>query len=374
VRVRVPVGRLDASARDRPVRSGGAEIENSSATFSPWAATDQCTTIGSILNGQVMMTTRQVARQRRRRRRLVTGATVALTAVGVLVYLVMALAPGRKVDAGPAAATPLVTAQSKAAGTASPSTSPSTSPSPSSSPSASGSASPKAKPTPKAAKSSPTGTQKTSRTSTTPPSAGRIRPNTTYQGVATAYEAGVGDGACLFGPSPNMMIAAMNTTDYETARACGAYVLVHAANGKSVTVRITNECPLPCAPGQIDLSQQAFAKLADLKVGRLPITWSLVSPASIGTMSIRYMTGSSIYWCGIQVIGHRNPVARLEVNTGGGWLSLPRANYNYFISAHGSGCGKAIRVTDIYGEQLTVSGLAVRANVVQPTRVQFAQH
>ncbi|WP_247194836.1 expansin EXLX1 family cellulose-binding protein [Streptomyces scabiei] len=178
----------------------------------------------------------------------------------------------------------------------------------------------------------------------------------------------------MFGPSPDMMIAAMNTTDYETSRACGAYVLVRAGNGKSITVRITNECPLPCAPGQIDLSQQAFAKLADLKVGRLPITWSLVSPSSIGTMSIRYKTGSSVYWCGIQVIGHRNPVARLEVSTGGGWRQLSRTSFNYFVSADGSGCGKAIRVTDIYGEQLTVSGLAVRPNVVQPTQVQFARH
>ncbi|MFF6993122.1 expansin EXLX1 family cellulose-binding protein [Streptomyces sp. NPDC010273] len=313
------------------------------------------------------MTTRQAARQQRRRRRLVLGATVALTAAaGVLACLVMALQPGHKVDAGSAAATALVTVQPNAGDTASPS--------PSASPSASGPASPKATATPKAAKSSPKSTQKTSRTSTTPASAGRIRPHTTYQGVATAYDAGVGDGACLFGPSPDMMIAAMNTADYETSRACGAYVLVRAANGKSVTVRITNECPLPCAPGQIDLSQQAFAKLADLKVGRLPITWSLVSPSSIGTMSIRYKTGSSAYWCGIQVIGHRNPVARLEVSTGSGWQSLPRTSFNYFISANGSGCGKAIRVTDIYGEQLTVSGLPVRANVVQPTQVQFAQH
>ncbi|MEU1555552.1 expansin EXLX1 family cellulose-binding protein [Streptomyces scabiei] len=319
------------------------------------------------------MTTRQVARQRRRRRRLVLGSTVALTAASVLAYLVTAWLPGHKVDAGPAAATPLVTTQPKAARTAG-TASPSATPSPSSSPSPSGSTSPRTKKPPKAAKASSKGAPKTSRTSTTPPSAGRIRPNTSYQGVATAYEAGVGDGACLFGPSPDMMIAAMNTTDYETSRACGAYVLVRAGNGKSITVRITNECPLPCAPGQIDLSQQAFAKLADLKVGRLPITWSLVSPSSIGTLSIRYKTGSSVYWCGIQVIGHRNPVARLEVSTGGGWRQLSRTSFNYFVSADGSGCGKAIRVTDIYGEQLTVSGLAVLPNVVQPTQVQFARH
>lgn len=91
-------------------------------------------------------------------------------------------------------------------------------------------------------------------------------------GVATAYEAGDGNGACLFGPSLDLMIAAMNTTGYETSRACGAYVLVRAATSKTIRVRITNECPLPCAHGQLDLNQEAFAELADLKVGRIPIT------------------------------------------------------------------------------------------------------
>ncbi|MDH6565229.1 expansin (peptidoglycan-binding protein) [Streptomyces sp. SAI-117] len=320
-----------------------------------------------------MTTTRQIARQRRRRRRTVLGAAVALATAGVLTFLVIALLPSHKVDGKPTAAATLLTTQPKAAETAG-TASASATPSPSASLSASGSATPRVTATSKAAKPSQKSTPTSSRGSTTSVSAGRIRPNTSYQGVATAYEAGVGDGACLFGPSPDMMIAAMNTTDYETSRACGAYVLVRAANGKSITVRITNECPLPCAPGQIDLSQQAFAKLADLKVGRLPITWSLVSPSSIGTMSIRYKTGSSAYWCGIQVIGHRNPVARLEVSTANGWRQLPRTSFNYFIAEDGNGCGKAIRVTDIYGEQLTVGGLAVRANVVQPTGVQFAQH
>lgn len=171
-----------------------------------------------------------------------------------------------------------------------------------------------------------------------------------------------------------MMIAAMNTTDYETSRACGAYVRVHAANGASVTVRITNECPLPCAPGQLDLSEQAFAKLAPVSTGRLAITWSLLSPDMSGTISIRYKTGSSPYWCGIQAIGHRNPLARLEVRVGGVWRQLARTDYNYFLSPDGSGCGGAIRLTDIYGERLTVNGIAVRPDVVQATRAQFARH
>ncbi|WP_051814577.1 expansin EXLX1 family cellulose-binding protein [Streptomyces iakyrus] len=315
-----------------------------------------------------MNTPRQAARQRRHRRRLILGTTVGLTAVSVLAYLLMGSSPDRTADAGPAAAAPFATSQKKekaATATATPSATASPTDSPS----------PKASATTTKAAPSPKDTPQPSREpSTTAPSAGRIKPGTTYQGVATAYKAGVGDGACLFGPSPDLMVAAMNTTDYETSRACGAYVLVRAANGKSITVRITNECPLPCAPGQIDLSEQAFAELADLKLGRLPITWSLVSPSTVGTISIRYKTGSSQHWCAIQAIDHRNPISRLEVRGAGGWRQLPRTAYNYFVSADGSGCGGAIRITDIYGERLTITGLTVRPNVVQPTQVQFARH
>ncbi|MGW1954435.1 expansin EXLX1 family cellulose-binding protein [Streptomyces sp. NPDC001920] len=297
------------------------------------------------------------------------GTTVAVTAA-LLACLVIGLLPDRKEEAGPAAASPVATTRVRA--TTPPDTS---TPPPSGTPTASSSSSPKATASTASARPSAKTTSRSPQpASTTASSAGRIRPGTTYTGVATAYEAEDGDGACLFGPSPDLMVAAMNTTDYETSRACGAYVLVRAANGKSITVRITNECPLPCAPGQLDLSQEAFAELADLKVGRIPITWQLVSPSTTGAISIRYKTGSSAYWCGIQAIGHRNPVARLEVRTGGGWRQLPRTEYNYFLSADGSGCGKTIRITDIYGERLTITGIALRPNVVQPAGVQFARH
>jgi len=220
----------------------------------------------------------------------------------------------------------------------------------------------------------PSTTPSSAAASTAVPLAGLIEPGVSYHGVATNYSAGNGDGACSFGPAATVMIAAMNYTDYDVSKACGAYVLVHAADGASITVLITNECPAPCAPGQLDLGQQAFAKLANLSAGEIPITWQLISPGISNPISIRYKTGSSQYWCAIQVIGHRNPVALLEIETSGGWQQLPRTDYNYFISANGSGCGGTIRVTDIYGQQLTISGIALSPNVVQATNVQFAEH
>ncbi|GAA3853512.1 expansin EXLX1 family cellulose-binding protein [Streptomyces lacrimifluminis] len=250
------------------------------------------------------------------------------------------------------------------------------SPTPTATPSVAAAEKPRPRPAPTPSATSGGGAASAARSASgDAPLAGRIRPGTTYQGVATFYGAGNGDGhACSYGPSADVMTAAMNTADYETSMACGAYILVRAASGASVTVRITNECPGDCAPGQLDLSAQAFAKIADPVAGRIPITWSLLSPGAAEPLSIRYKTGSSQYWCGIQIVGHRNPLARLEVRTGSGWTRLARTEYNYFLSEQGAGCGGSIRVSDIYGEQLTLDGIAVRPDVVQPTRVQFAAH
>ncbi|MFE2280976.1 expansin EXLX1 family cellulose-binding protein [Streptomyces sp. NPDC059454] len=308
-------------------------------------------------------------RPRGKRRGLLVPA-VAVAAVGLLISLVVALTRDGGSDTVRATA-------ASAAGVGA---------RPSASPTATG-RTPEAKPSTTSPVPEPSTTTASARPSrgSTPtaaphpasggaPLAGRIQPGAAYSGVATHYEAGDGDGACLYGPSPDLMIAAMNTIDYETSKACGAYVLVRAAGGASVTVRITNQCPSPCAPGQLDLSREAFAKLAGLSAGRIPVTWSLLSPGTSDTVSIRYKTGSSSHWCGIQAIGHRNPLARLEVGTGSGWRRLTRTEYNYFLSPDGTGCGGPLRLTDVYGERLTVDGITVRPDAVQPTRVQFARH
>ncbi|WP_432155275.1 expansin EXLX1 family cellulose-binding protein [Streptomyces sp. bgisy153] len=327
------------------------------------------------------MASRSHRRAPRRRHPLLISA-VAVAAVAAVVSLVLVLRPGDGAGSGPgpatAAAAPRALVPAQTSGTATP-TATGTRPEPlPSSPSASASPSPTASPT-----TTPTADTSSARSEAadggrpapaTAPQAGRIRPGTTYRGVATHYDAGDGNGACSFGPSDDLMIAAMNTTDYASAQACGAHVLVRAANGATVTVLITNECPLPCAPGQLDLSRQAFAKLADPVTGRIAVTWSLLSPSTSEPLSIRYKTGSSRYWCGIQALGHRNPLARLEVRAGAGWRALPRTGYNYFLSEQGAGCGGSLRLTDIYGERLVIDGMALRPDVVQRTGVQFARH
>ncbi|MEV6873368.1 expansin EXLX1 family cellulose-binding protein [Amycolatopsis sp. NPDC051128] len=298
-------------------------------------------------------------------RRWVVASVVALFVVAATVVAVALAARPNGVDGSPA---PIALAGGQAIGpaatTAPPSASPNTAPSASPSPSASPTttvASPSAKRSAPAA--APGGA----------PLAGRIAPGVTRSGVATFYDAD-GGGACGYDPGPDPLTAAMNQTDFEGSRACGAYILVQGANGASVTVRITNLCPAPCRVGQLDLSPAAFDHLGARNLGEIPITWKLANPPLSKRISVRYKTGSSQYWCGIQVIDHRNPVARLEVRAGGGWKQLQRTDYNYFLSENGAGCGGAIAVTDIYGERLVVDPLPVKADVIQLTTRQFAQH
>jgi expansin (peptidoglycan-binding protein) len=225
---------------------------------------------------------------------------------------------------------------------------------------------------PAAATAKPSATASAARAGAAP-LAGRIKPGVTYRGVATWYDTD-GRGACGYDAGGDTMTAAMNWSDYEDSKACGAYVQVRSSTGATVTVRVTNECPAPCRVHQLDLSPQAFASLADPETGQISVTWKLLSPAISGDVAVRYKVGSSRYWCGIQVVNHRNPVAVLEVRSSGTWRRLARTGYNYFLSPDGTGCGSKIRITDIYRQRLEVAAHPIRPDVTQGTSLQFARH
>jgi expansin len=182
--------------------------------------------------------------------------------------------------------------------------------------------------------------------------------NPIHQGIATYYYA-TGEGACSFDASPNdMMVTAMNAEEYDNAAYCGAYLHVVGPKGE-VTVRVVDLCP-ECKAGHLDLSQEAFAKIADLPQGRVNITWQLVSPTSTGPIAYHFKDGSNQWWTAVQIRNHRNPIAKFEYRTGGGhWLVVPRVSYNFFVQdVPDMGPGPyTFRVTDWYGNVLTDTGI-----------------
>jgi expansin len=185
-----------------------------------------------------------------------------------------------------------------------------------------------------------------------------ILTNPLHNGIATYYDA-TGAGACSFDASPqDLMVAAMNAEEYDNAALCGAYVHVVGPRGE-VTVRIVDLCP-ECKAGHLDLSQEAFAKIADPVQGRVSIAWQVISPDLSGPIAYHFKDGSNEWWTAVQICNHRNPIAKLEYkNASGQWVSVPRTSYNYFVqTTPGMGPGPySFRVTDCYGHVLTDSGI-----------------
>ncbi len=180
-------------------------------------------------------------------------------------------------------------------------------------------------------------------------------------GVATYYDA-TGAGNCGFDASPNDLdVAAMDDPEWQNSAVCGACAAVTGPKGK-VTVRIVDRCP-ECEPGHLDMSQPAFAKIADVSAGKVPITWLLVPCAVSGPVAFHYKDGSSQWWTAIQVRNHRLPIRALAWSDAGTWRDVPRADYNYFVAAAGMGtAGPKVRITAWDGQTLDSTLPPVAAN------------
>ncbi|KAI8071051.1 RlpA-like double-psi beta-barrel-protein domain-containing protein-containing protein [Gongronella butleri] len=98
----------------------------------------------------------------------------------------------------------------------------------------------------------------------------------TFKGDGTYFNPGL--GSCGQTDGDHDMIAALNAPQMGYSANpnknpnCGRYAQVKGPKG-TVKVKIVDTCP-PCKSGSLDLSPAAFAKIANLAAGRVPITWS----------------------------------------------------------------------------------------------------
>jgi expansin (peptidoglycan-binding protein) len=191
-------------------------------------------------------------------------------------------------------------------------------------------------------------------------------------GEATFYGA-TGAGNCSFDASPqDLMVAAMNQVDYAGAAACGEFVALTGPKG-SVTVRIVDRCP-ECPAGNIDLSAEAFARIADPVAGRVPIRWQVVAGTVQGPVAYRYKEGSTRFWTAIQVRNHRLPITALAIRPAGAsaWIEVPRLDYNYFVHPVEIAAGPLqVRITAAGGAQLIDTLPEPAGGTVTPGLAQF---
>ena len=191
-------------------------------------------------------------------------------------------------------------------------------------------------------------------------------------GEGTHYDAD-GTGRCSFEAAPDRMVAAINGAEYEHAKLCGACLLV-TGPASNVIVRIVDICP-GCAPGDLDLSKEAFAQLAPLEKGRIPIAWRVVACDVAGPIEYRFKNTSDDAWTAVQIRNHRYPIATVEARDKRGNLrTLERHDDNYFIAQPGLGPGPyVLHVTDARGHAVEDPAVEAGIGVSRTGRAQFAR-
>jgi expansin (peptidoglycan-binding protein) len=200
---------------------------------------------------------------------------------------------------------------------------------------------------------------------------------TSYTGEGTYYGA-TGAGACSYEASPqNLMVAAMNAPQWQNSAVCGMCAEVTGPKGEAnkIVVRIVDLCP-ECKSGDLDLSQEAFAKIADPVAGRVKITWQPVACAVSGPISYKYKDGTSQWWMGVQVRNSRLPVKRVELQEGSRFIELTAESYGYYTLSSSSVQGGrpgpySFRLTSITDTQLSEPTVPLSPNVLVQGTQQF---
>ncbi len=165
--------------------------------------------------------------------------------------------------------------------------------------------------------------------------------------------------ACSFEPDAALVAAALAPSDYADAAACGACIEVAATHG-SVRAVVYGRCE-SCTEGQLMLGENAFVQIGSPPLGMANVEWRYVPCGQETPVSYYFAPASNEWWIGIQVRNHQHAIAKLEVRADGGpWTELARAPYNFFEAPTGLGTLLLdVRVTDVYGQQLSDEGLTV---------------
>ena len=193
-----------------------------------------------------------------------------------------------------------------------------------------------------------------------------------HAGTATYYATN-GGGNCSFDPVGPGLYVALGPSEYAAGAACGEYLNVTGPKG-TVRVKVTDQCP-ECAPGHLDLSKEAFARIGDVVRGTILVSYQQVTnPKLPAALTVQVKDGASRYWLAVRIDNHGNPLSGVEVRGGSSWTALTHTDYNYWIKESGAGPGPyTLRLTDTAGHTTTVTGVVLAPQRVQQTSVWMYQ-
>lgn len=185
--------------------------------------------------------------------------------------------------------------------------------------------------------------------------------NDVHYGRGTFYGGGYTGGCAMLDGSikKGEYVCAMNPYDYANARLAGADIELKGPKG-TIKLLVTDLLP-EGQKGDIDLNEQAFAKIADLSAGEVQVSWRLIPREVDGPVVIRFKEGSTQYWMGVQIRNHKTPIEKVEILTSNGsYKNISRKNYNFF-ELFDPGTGPfTFRITDIYGKTITEKDIPLK--------------
>jgi expansin (peptidoglycan-binding protein) len=159
------------------------------------------------------------------------------------------------------------------------------------------------------------------------------------------------------------MVAAVAEHLWDGSAVCGRCARVAGPLG-TVIVEITDLCPAGPNPewcagdaAHLDLSQAAFAAVADPARGVAYIDWEIIECPVSGNVSLLNQDGVNPWWYAVFALDIRQGVTALEVrdSSGGSWLMGDRQSYNSFVVQPGYQMllPYSVRLTGITGEVIT---------------------
>jgi expansin len=220
------------------------------------------------------------------------------------------------------------------------------------------------------------------------------------QGHAVFYDPGHAAGSCGLGPFPARgQYASLPRRSYASGRACGSYVDVSGPAG-TVQAEVVDVCP-DCAAATVDLSRAAFSRIADPRTGTVAVSYQpAVDPPLPGPLELRITAAGPPGSLAVQVLNHGNRLSSVAASgPGGRWQRLVPGADGYWTGSLGAGvaaggtpggvsaavggapagpgrhglaggaAGRRIRVriTDVEGHQVVLTGIPPRRTVVHAT-------
>ena len=220
------------------------------------------------------------------------------------------------------------------------------------------------------------------------------------QGHAVFYDPGHAAGSCGLGPFPaGGRYASLPRRSYASGRACGSYVDVSGPAG-TVRAEVVDVCP-DCAAATVNLSRAAFARIADPRTGTVAVSYQpAVDPPLPGPLELRITAAGSPGPLAVQVLNHGNRLSSVAASgPGGQWRRLVPGADGYWTGSLGArdttggtpggvaaavggapagpdrrglaggAAGRRIRVriTDVEGHQVVLTGIPPRRTVVHAT-------